>query len=167
MDHPNALAILKILSEGNDPETGKAFPPDSPYQRPGVIRALFHAVGVLESASPVGAQPASEAHRCNPGAGALLESAAATLLASAVPSPRRGAAPRSGKPWTTEEDEKLVAGFDAGQTLAALAADHGRSRIAIEARLAKFDKVPMPAGVRSRQSPHASDVDRALYASQA
>jgi hypothetical protein len=60
-----------------------------------------------------------------------------------------------------------VARFDAGETLAALAADHGRSRIAIEAPLARFGKVPMPAGVRGGKPPHASDVDRALYASQA
>jgi hypothetical protein len=60
-----------------------------------------------------------------------------------------------------------VTGFDAGETIAVLATDHGRSRIAIEARLAKFGKVPMPAGVRSGKAPHASDVDRALYATQA
>lgn len=155
MDHSKALAVLKHLSEGSDPETGQPFPPDSPYQRPDVIRALFHAVRKLETAE------AGEA-------GSLPESAAGTLLASAVASPRRGApAPRSGKPWSTEEDAKLVAGFDAGQTIAALAADHGRSRIAIEARLAKFGKVPMPAGVRGAKTPHASDVDHALHATQA
>ena len=112
--------------------------------------------------------PASEARRCDPGTGSLPDSAAGTPLASAVASPRRGApAPRSGKPWSTEEDEKLVAGFDAGRTIAALAADHGRSRIAIEARLARFDKVPMPSGVRGGKTPHASDIDRSLYATQA
>jgi hypothetical protein len=99
----------------------------------------------------------------------LPEKAAGAPLASAVASPRRGApAPRSGKPWSSEEDEKLLAGFDAGETIPALAADHGRSRIAIEARLAKFGKVPMPAGVRSgKKTPHASDLNRALYATQA
>jgi hypothetical protein len=60
-----------------------------------------------------------------------------------------------------------VAGFDAGQPIAALAVDHGRSRIAIEARLAKFGKVPMPAGVRGGKAPHASDIDCAFYATQA
>ena len=157
MDH-KALTILKHLSDGNDPETGKPFPPDSPYQRPDVIRALFHAVRELENppagvarrcdpgagslpedtagallasavASPRrgapaprsgkpaegGAVPAGVARRCDPGAGSLPEDTAGTPLASTVASPRRGApAPRSGKPWSTEEDEKLVAGFDAG-----------------------------------------------------
>jgi hypothetical protein len=98
----------------------------------------------------------------------LPKEAAGALLASAVTSPRRGApAPRSGKPWSPEEDEKLLASFEAGETIPALAADHGRSRIAIEARLAKFGKVPMPAGVRSGKTPHASDNDPALYATQA
>jgi hypothetical protein len=162
MDHDKALRILKHLSDGNDPETGKPFAPDRPYQRPDVIRALFHAVRELENS------PVSEARRCDPGTGSLPESAADAPLASAVASPRRGApAPRSGKPWSTEEDEKLVAGFDAGRTIAGLAADHGRSRIAIEARLARFDKVPMPSGVRGGKTPHASDIDRSLYAPQA
>lgn len=56
----------------------------------------------------------------------------------------------AGKPWSPEEDATLAAGFDAGQPLEALAAAHGRSRFAVEARLAKLGKVPMPAGVRAR-----------------
>ncbi|MBL8528427.1 MAG: hypothetical protein JNL68_12135 [Burkholderiales bacterium] len=162
MDHDQALTILKDLADGKDPETGDPFPPDSPYQRPDVIRALFHAAREMESTV------ASEARRGDPGKGSLPENAAGAPLASAAASPRRGApAPRSGKPWSTEEDEKLVAGFDAGQTIPALATDHGRSRIAIEARLARFGKVPMPAGVRGGKTSHASDIDCALYATQA
>ena len=123
MDHDKALTILKHLSDGNDPETGKPFPPDSAYQRPDVVRALFHAVRELENtpaseAKPAseagslpesavssrassgkpgrplptnagkpaegGAVPASEARRCDPAAGALPDSPAGTLLASAV-----------------------------------------------------------------------------------
>lgn len=82
--------------------------------------------------------------------------------------PARPLLSNAGKPWSTEEDERLVAEFDAGETIAALATDHGRSRIAIEARLAKFGKVPMPAGARSgKTTPHASDINRALYTTQA
>ena len=61
---------------------------------------------------------------------------------------RPATAGNSGKPWTQEEDERLVAAFDAGHPLEELAAEHGRSRLAIEARLARFGKVPIPAGVR-------------------
>ncbi|MFO1206598.1 MAG: hypothetical protein U1E63_12850 [Burkholderiales bacterium] len=159
MDHDKALTILRHLSDGHDPVTGQPFPQDSPYQQADIIRALFHAVRELEKSS---------ARRGDPEAGSLPENTAGAPLASTVASPRRGApAPRSGKPWSPEEDEKLLAGFDAGQTIPALAADHGRSRIAIEARLAKFGKVPMPAGVRGgKTTPHASDINHALYATQ-
>ena len=160
MDHDKALKILKLLSDGNDPETGKPFPPDSPYQRPDVIRALFHAVRELKN------DPASEVRSSDPGAGSLPTSAAGSRSSSDKPA--RPLLSNAGKPWSTEEDERLVAEFDAGETIAALATDHGRSRIAIEARLAKFGKVPMPAGVRSgKTTPHASDINRALYTTQA
>jgi len=158
MDHDKALTILKHLSDGNDPETGKPFPPDSAYQRPDVVRALFHAVRELENTPASEAKPASEA-------GSLPESAVSSRASSGKPG--RPLPSNAGKPWSKEEDEGLVAGFEAGQTIAALAADHGRSRIAIEARLARFGKVPMPAGVRSGQTPHASDINPALYATQA
>ena len=49
----------KLLSDGNDPETGKPFPPNSPYQRPDIIRALFHAVRVLESGATISEAPAT------------------------------------------------------------------------------------------------------------
>jgi hypothetical protein len=61
---------------------------------------------------------------------------------------RPATAGNSGKPWAQEEDERLVAAFDAGRPLEELAVEHGRSRLAIEARLARFGKVPIPAGVR-------------------
>lgn len=147
MDHDKALAILRLLSDGNDPETGKPFPPNSPYQRPDVIRALFHAVRELEGA-PGEAKATTEQRE---------------QKKSARPMPGN-----AGKPWSKEEDAQLVTGFDGGTSIEDLAAAHGRSRIAIEARLAKFGKVPMPAGVRnSSNAPRASDIDRALYATQA
>lgn len=165
MDHDQALTILKRLADGRDPETGQPFPPDSPYQRPDVIRALFHAVRELENAPMSEANPASETRRRDPGACALPDSAAGSRPSSDKPA--RPTASNAGKPWSKEEDEGLLAGFDAGQNIAALATDHGRSRIAIEARLAKFGKVPMPVGVRGgKATPHASDVARTIYATQ-
>ena len=84
MDHDQALTILKDLADGKDPETGDPFPPDSPYQRPDVIRALFHAAREMESTV------ASEARRGDPGKGSLPENAAGAPLASAVASTRSG-----------------------------------------------------------------------------
>ena len=75
----------------------------------------------------------------------------------------------AGQPWSKEEDEKLLAAFDAGQLLQDIATAHGRSRLAIEARLAKFGRMPMPAGVRSGADaksgmPQVRDAARPAYA---
>ena len=58
--------------------------------------------------------------------------------------PRRNAPDNAGKAWTPEEDERLLQAFDGGENISALARAHGRSRLAIEARLAKFDRLPAP-----------------------
>src|SRR3954469_20554522 len=47
--------------------------------------------------------------------------------------------------WTPEEEERLVAGFDAGKSTAELAQLHNRSRAAIEARLLKLGKIDVSA----------------------
>jgi hypothetical protein len=130
MEHEQALAILKALAEGVDPATGARFAADTPWQRADTVRALHRAVAALEGSAP--AAP-TEAKR---------------------PASGRG---NAGKPWSKEEDEKLVAGFDAGQTVEALAAAHSRSRFAIEARLARYGKVPMPTGLRIAGSPRAAE----------
>jgi hypothetical protein len=120
MDQEKALGILQSLSNGADPFTGQPFPADSPYQHPEVVRALFQAVRAMESA--VAAQKRQAA---------------------------RPAGGNSGKPWAKEEDERLLAAFDQGRSIDDLAGAHARSRLAIEARLARYGRVPMPAGVRA------------------
>jgi hypothetical protein len=56
---------------------------------------------------------------------------------------RRQATParNAGKPWTAAEDEELLAKFDAGVALEAIAAAHGRTRTGIEARLVKHGRL--------------------------
>ena len=125
MNDERALAILQVLANGADPASGTAFPAGSPYQHPDTVRALFHAIRALET----------------------------TLSKPAHKEQSRGTHGNAGKPWSPEEDATLAAGFDAGQPLEALAAAHGRSRFAIEARLAKLGKVPMPAVVRAGGAP--------------
>jgi hypothetical protein len=131
MENEQALAILKALAEGIDPATGEHFAADTPWQRADTVRALYRAVAALEA--PVAA-PEPAAKRPAPAG--------------------RG---NAGKPWSREEDERLTAGFDAGQTVEALAEAHGRSRFAIEARLARYGKVPMPTGLRIAGSPRAAE----------
>jgi hypothetical protein len=56
-----------------------------------------------------------------------------------------------GKPWTAEEDARLLAAFDAGQLRAEIARAHDRTVGGIEARLEKFGRLaPGESGVRLR-----------------
>ncbi|HLU77010.1 MAG TPA: hypothetical protein VKZ48_03780 [Burkholderiales bacterium] len=120
MDQDKARALLQALAAGIDPHSGENFPSDSPYQHPDVVRALYAA---LEALNTRGVKTAATTPRSAPG--------------------------NAGKPWTKEEDERLLAAFAGGMSLEALAAQHGRSRTGIEARLARHGKVPPPANLPS------------------
>lgn len=48
MDAAQALAIVRSLANGIDPENGEVFPVESPYQRPQTVRALYQAATALE-----------------------------------------------------------------------------------------------------------------------
>jgi LmbE family N-acetylglucosaminyl deacetylase len=133
MNDARALATLQALANGTDPVTGTIFPADSPYQHPDTVRALYHAIRALETRS--------------------LETRSLETDASKPKQPARNPPGNSGKPWSPDEDAQLVSAFAAGQSMEALAATHGRTRFAIEARLAKLGKVPMPAGMRGSRAP--------------
>ena len=47
MDQAQALAVVRSLANGVDPETGEVFPPESAYQRPQTVRALYEAATAL------------------------------------------------------------------------------------------------------------------------
>jgi hypothetical protein len=51
MDQAQALAIVKSLANGVDPENGEVFPAEGAYQRPQTVRALYTAVEALERAA--------------------------------------------------------------------------------------------------------------------
>jgi len=51
MDQAQALAIVKSLANGVDPESGEVFPAEGAYQRPQTVRALFAAAEALERAA--------------------------------------------------------------------------------------------------------------------
>ena len=116
MERDKALGILKALAEGIDPATGEQFPPGSSYQYPDTVRALYHAVQALESP----AQPRERSAQ------------------------QKSAPENAGRPWSEEEDERLAQAFDSGKTVLQLADEHKRSRIAIEARLVKLEKIAAP-----------------------
>jgi hypothetical protein len=48
MNAAQAIAVVRSLANGIDPETGAVFPHDSPYQRPQVVRALYEAAVAME-----------------------------------------------------------------------------------------------------------------------
>ena len=48
MDAGQALAVVRSLANGVDPETGEVFPVESSYQRPQTVRALYEAASALE-----------------------------------------------------------------------------------------------------------------------
>jgi hypothetical protein len=55
---------------------------------------------------------------------------------------RQAALPRNaGKPWSHEEDERLLQAYDGGVTVDALTARHERTRAGIEARLVKHGRL--------------------------
>ena len=51
MNEIQALQIVRALADGVDPESGEVYPPQSPYQKPNTVRALYIATRALESAS--------------------------------------------------------------------------------------------------------------------
>ena len=120
MESATALKIIQQLANGIDPHSGEVFRADSPYQHPDTVRALFTAVHALEAQS--------------------------------APRPRaagvENAPQNAGKPWSSDEDAALAGAFDAGKQIPDLAAQHQRSRFAIEARLAKLGKIEPPANLR-------------------
>lgn len=64
---------------------------------------------------------------------------------------QRNATPNNaGKPWTAEQDRQLLAGFDAGRSIAELAQSHERTAAGIQARLEKHGKLaPSPHALPS------------------
>jgi hypothetical protein len=124
MERDRTLQILKTLADGIDPATGEQFPGNSSYQHPETVRALYSAIRILES----GASPAP-----------------------AAVEPRKPGPANAGRPWSQEEDLRLGKAFDSGKTIDELADAHQRSRVAIEARLAKLGRIEAPPNLPSRR----------------
>jgi hypothetical protein len=122
MDESRAQSIVAALANGVDPITGKAFASDSPYQAPDIVRALYLAAQTLEARAQTRARPKGE------------------LPANA------------GKPWNDEEDRRLLAQFDSGQSVQELARTHARTVAGIQARLERHGRL-QPGGAQDRRSP--------------
>ena len=112
MTPAQAKQIIEVLAGGVDPATGEVLPDESPLSNPHVIRALFIAAKALE------------------------------LMAAAKPARPAATTPgNAGKSWTDDEDQRLVAAFDSGTPVAALARTHERTTGAINSRLVKLGRL--------------------------
>lgn len=119
MEREQTLRILNALASGVHPATGEQLAADSPYQHPDTVRALFEAMRIIEP----GRAPAGAVER------------------KPVAPPESGAGSR----WTPEEEQRLVAAFDSGKSVAELARSHNRTPAGIEARLLKLGKIDASA----------------------
>ena len=117
-----AQRTLESLAQGMHPETHEPLALPEVLNLPQVIRALFlgaRALGGCSDASISHSSPAAVSER---------------ISERALPA-------KAGKPWDSEEDEKLTQGFDAGLSIIELAQTHERSKGAIRARLIRLGKL--------------------------
>ncbi|MDC0357306.1 hypothetical protein OAO01_00690 [Oligoflexia bacterium] len=112
MDCTKAIDIIRKLIDGVDPLTGEAFPKDSPYNRPTIIRALLTVVE----------------HATQPNRKKSVEERRSENVAKGLPR-------NSGLPWNEEARAVVAKDFKQGMTVEKLAEAQARSRLAIVAEL--------------------------------
>jgi hypothetical protein len=110
----------------------------------------IRAAGILKSLAAEG-NPVGDVTLQSPDVVRALFIAAESLEARARGGRRNSGLPRNaGKTWTPEEDERLLAGFDAGTAVEALAMAHERTRAGIEARLVKHGRLAIEQAPAAR-----------------
>jgi hypothetical protein len=113
MEIREAQKIVKTLAQGVDPNTGEVFSPESPYNEPGIIRALFTVHEFVRQARKP-RMSVDEKRQENLDLGR----------------------PRNyGLPWTDGDRAKVAKAFEDGSAIEELAATHERSQGAIRAEL--------------------------------
>jgi hypothetical protein len=128
MDETRTVAILSALANGVNPSTGEIFTADSPYQQADVVRALFVALDRFKKTETAKPSPTGPRNR------------AETLS-------------NVGKPWSDEEDRRLLAEFERGRKPAELARDLGRTLAGIEARLERHGRLSARERTTSNRYP--------------
>lgn len=126
MTPEEAKQIIDTLANGVDPATGEVLPEDSCLNGPPVIRALVVAAKALE-----------------------------LMPAKTVRRSRSTAPGNAGKSWDEDEDEdqRLLAAFDASTSIAALASAHERTTGAITARLMRLGRLQQNVGQNRTPEP--------------
>lgn len=113
MEIREAQNIVKTLAQGVDPNTGEVFAPDSPYNQPKVIRALFTVHDFVRQARKP-RMSAGEKRQENLDLG------------------RPG---NYGLPWKNDDRSQVATGFEEGKTIEELATTLERTQGAIRAEL--------------------------------
>ena len=118
----------------------------TPHEAQRVIDAL------ADGADPETGQPfPSESVLLKPAViRALFLASRALEGARSAPSAARQQPAQAGKPWSKEEDQRLLEAFDQGADLAALTASHARSKGGIASRLVHLGRLQERAGIRIR-----------------
>ena len=113
MEIREAQGIVKTLAQGVDPNTGEVFAPDSPYNEPKIIRALFTVHDFVRQARKP-RMSADEKRQENLDLGR----------------------PRNyGLPWADDARSQVAMGFEDGKTIQELATTLERTHGAIRAEL--------------------------------
>ena len=129
MDETKTVAILSALAHGVNPATGEILAADGPYQHPDVVRALFAALDRFKSTASDNVQPAQQDGRA------------------------AGKRSNVGKPWSDEEDQRLLSEFDRGSKPRELAREMGRTLAGIEARLERHGRISAVERTTSNRYP--------------
>ena len=82
-----------------------------------------------------------------------LMCAVRALEASGAKRDRADLPANAGKPWSSEEDERLLVEFDAGRSLREMAGLHARTVAGVEARLERLGRLDPDARTTSRRYP--------------
>ncbi|HLB33135.1 MAG TPA: hypothetical protein VJK54_02755 [Chthoniobacterales bacterium] len=106
-------------------------PEGEPSGVPYIFQALPSAASCSSSSSATAQmeQPANPIQIINTAGGEAGQGEKKLLLAAA------------GKPWTPQENERLIIGFDSGISIENLARNHQRTAVAIESRLIRLGKL--------------------------
>jgi len=122
------LCIIRDLANGIDPDSKVPLDGCEVFDRPSVVRALFAALRALESMQ-----------------GGRVESGRLrrTVDEQCDADARKNASKplNAGGPWYAAEDEVLLREFDAGTSVEIIAKNHGRTPVAIAARLVRLGRI--------------------------
>lgn len=114
MDIHRAKEIVELLANGVDPTTGEVFPPDSHYNNPEIIRALFTILDSVRTPAKATKKSIEEKQQDN------LDN---------------GKPKNAGLPWNLEQRQDVAALFNDGKTIKELASYFERTQGAIKSEL--------------------------------